>query len=163
MTEVIADTGPLLHWNEINHLFVLDRFEQLHLPNLVVGELTNYGLHTNTLNLKAKIVVHQVEQAFLRKILQQLVQPPIHLADAGVFQLAQQVNFSLPVLTDDLALRRQLEARGNLVIGSAGLLIRAYHVDKKIELEKAIDLLFNESSLHVSQAFRAHIYKLLKI
>jgi hypothetical protein len=39
-------------------------------------------------------------------------QPQLHLADAAVFIMTQNANFSLPVLTDDLALRRQLEAHG---------------------------------------------------
>ena len=39
MTEVITDTGPILHLNEINNLLVLDIFEQLKLPELVADEL----------------------------------------------------------------------------------------------------------------------------
>jgi predicted nucleic acid-binding protein len=164
MTEVIVDTGPLLHLNEINQLFVLNRFEQLHLPELVVNELSHYGLNTNTLKLTAKVVVHYFEPASLLPVLQQLGPPEIQLADAAVFQLAQQVNFSRPVLTDDLALRRQLERHGNLVIESVGLLIRAYHTQliSRIELEETMELLFNDSSLHISPAFRIYVYKLLE-
>jgi len=163
MTEVIVDTGPLLHLNEINQLFVLEKFERLHLPELVVDELTHHGLDTKTLNLTAKIVVHHFEPASLLLVLQEIGQPDIHWADAAVFLLAQQVNFSKPVLTDDLALRRHLEAHGNLVIGSVGLLIRAYHTQliSQVELERTIELLFYHSSLHISPAFRAYVYKLL--
>ncbi len=108
MIEVIVDTGPLLHLNEINQLFVLNRFEQLHLPELVVNELSHYGLNTNTLKLTAKVVVHHFEPVYLLQVLQQLAPPEIQLADAAVFRLVQQINFGKPVLTDDLALRRQL-------------------------------------------------------
>ena len=78
--------------------------------------------------------------------------------------MAQNANFSLPVLTDDLALRRQLEAHGALVVGSVGILIRAYRQQlmSKIQLENAIDSLFDESSLHLSPAFRVYVRQLLK-
>jgi len=39
MTEVITDTGPILHLNEINNLLVLELFEQIKLPDLVADEL----------------------------------------------------------------------------------------------------------------------------
>ena len=163
MTDVIADTGPILHLNEINKLFVLDIFEQLKLPELVIDELKAYSLNTNQINLKANIVICSVEHEQSLNITQELGQPTIHLADAAVFILAQNTNFSLPVLTDDLALRRQLEARGTSVIGSVGIIIRAYRQQliNQTELKETIDLLFNESSLHLSQAFRVYVYKLL--
>ncbi len=67
------------------------------------------------------IVVHHFEPASLLSVLQELEQLDIHLADAAIVVLAQTVNFSRPVLTDDLALRQYLEAYRNWVIGSVGL------------------------------------------
>lgn len=163
MTEVISDTGPILHLNEINSLLVLDIFEQIKLPDLVADELKAYDLNANELNIRANVVICPVDHEQSLNIMQKLGQPFIHLTDAAVFILAQNANFSRPVLTDDLALRRQLEARDTLVIGSIGLLIRAYHQKfiNKTVLESAIDSLFNDSSLHLSQAFRVYVHKLL--
>ena len=164
MTEAIIDTGPFLHLSEINYLFGLELFEQLKLPDLVNNELRAYNLNTSQLNLKAKIIISSVEHEQCLNTMQQLGQPQLHLADAAVFIMAQNANFSRPVLTDDLALRRQLEARGTLVVGSVGILIRAYRQQliSKIKLENAIDALFYDSSLHLSLAFRAYVRQLLQ-
>ena len=163
MTEVITDTGPILHLNEINNLLVLDIFEQIKLPDLVADELEAYDLNVNKLNIKTNIVICPIDHEQSLNIRQKLGQPFIHLTDAAVFILAQNANFSLPVLTDDLALRRQLEMHDTLVTGSIGILIRAYHQQliNKTELESAIDSLFNDSSLQLSQVFRVYVHKLL--
>ena len=163
MTEVIADTGSILHLNEINNLFVLNIFEQIQLSDLVVDELAAYKINVDELDITANIIICSVDYEQSLNITQKLGQPLIHLTDATVFILTQNTNFSLPVLTDDLALRRQLEKHNTLVIGSIGILIRAYHqkLINKIELDTAIDSLFNDSSLHLSQAFRVYVYKLL--
>ena len=53
----------------------------------------------------------------------------IHSADAQVLALARAQGPRAPValvLTDDLALRRRLEAEGAVVVGSVGVLVRAY-------------------------------------
>jgi predicted nucleic acid-binding protein len=141
----------------------LTLFEQIKLPDLVADELEGYNLNANELNITANVVICPIDHEQSLNIRQKLGQPLIHLTDAAVFILAQNANFSLPVLTDDLALRRQLEARDTLVIGSIGLLIRAYHQQliDKTELKSAIDSLFNESSLHLSQAFRLYVQQLL--
>jgi len=144
-------------------LRVLTLFEQIKLPDLVADELEGYNLNANELNITANVVICPIDHEQSLNIRQKLGQPLIHLTDAAVFILAQNANFSLPVLTDDLALRRQLEARDTLVIGSIGLLIRAYHQQliDKTDIKSAIDSLFNESSLHLSQAFRLYVQQLL--
>jgi len=141
----------------------LTLFEQIKLPDLVADELEGYNLNANELNITANVVICPIDHEQSLNIRQKLGQPLIHLTDAAVFILAQNANFSLPVLTDDLALRRQLEARDTLVIGSIGLLIRAYHQQliDKTDIKSAIDSLFNESSLHLSQAFRLYVQQLL--
>jgi len=67
------------------------------------------------------------------------------------------------VLTDDLALRRRLENQGVTVVGSVGVLVRAYTTGRirRDELEGAVDTLFTISTLHLSRAFRAYVRHLL--
>jgi predicted nucleic acid-binding protein len=62
-----------------------------------------------------------------------------------------------------MALRRELEFRGALVIGSVGLLVRAYNkaLMERADLDHAIDALFDESTLHLSSAFRGYVRKLI--
>jgi len=57
MSEVIIDTGPLLHLHEINRLSLLNRFDQFHLPEEVARELTDYGLSVEALNISTKVVI----------------------------------------------------------------------------------------------------------
>lgn len=77
--------------------------------------------------------------------------------------LAYSDNFQKPVLTDDLALRRRLEAAGAIVTGSVGILVRAYKTNRltRAQLEHALDALFSNSTLHLSRAFRTYVRQLL--
>ena len=164
MREAITDTGPVLHLNEIGRLECLRIFEHLVMPDLVAEELRAYGLDPSRLGvtgLKATIVV--VERAEWSPVLSEADQPTIHPADAQVFVLARSNQFQKPVLTDDLALRRRLESQGATVVGSVGVLVRAYTTGhlKRDELESAVEALFTTSTLHMSRAFRAYIRHLL--
>ena len=67
------------------------------------------------------------------------------------------------MLTDDMTLRRYLEQRSLLVVGSVGILVRSYHneIMSHGELSDSIDTLFNESTLHLSSGFRAYVRSLI--
>ena len=49
------------------------------------------------------------------------------------------------------------------MIGSVGLLVRAYNkaLMARADLDHAIDALFDESTLHLSSAFRGYVRKLI--
>jgi predicted nucleic acid-binding protein len=98
-----------------------------------------------------------------RPQLQVVGAPTVHPADAQVLVLVRARAFRAPVLTDDLALRRRLEAEGAVVVGSVGILIRAYRTGllRREDLDTAVDALFFESTLHLSRAFRAYVRRLL--
>ncbi len=83
-------------------------------------------------------------------------------ADLQVAALAELRKPSA-VLTDDLELRRALEQRGHLVVGSIGVLIRAYKNGPltRVAFEKALIRLLDDSSLYLSRAFRQHVLRLL--
>jgi predicted nucleic acid-binding protein len=89
-----------------------------------------------------------------------LLQP----ADAQVFALAKAERFEKTVLTDDLALRRRIEAQNGIAVGSIGILIRAYRIGQlqRSELDEAIEALFQHSTLYLSRPFRAYIQRLLE-
>lgn len=164
MREAISDTGPILHLHEIGQERALGVFERLIIPNLVVGELLHYGLDVMQLDIRGlTLSVVPVATEEWEAVIHGPEAPTIQPADAQVFVLAQASQFQHYVLTDDLALRRYLETHHGVVVGSIGLLVRAYRVSQlqRSELEAAVDALFERSTLHVSRAFGAYVRRLL--
>jgi len=161
--EAISDTGPILHLHEIDKLFSLNNFERLYVTGLVANELNSYGIDVLTLDLRTQISLVDIDNEKRFQEINKLIKKPIHPADTEVFILARDRNYSIPVLTDDLTLRRQLEQHGALVIGTIGVLVKAYYKElmNREELERAIDSLFEESTLYINRAFRSYIQKLL--
>ena len=164
MREAITDTGPVLHLHEIRQQGCLDIFDSLVVPELVVKELLTYGIDPSRLGItRLSVTVLSVERAEWEPVVSEPGQPTIHPADAQVFVLARSSRFQKPVLTDDLALRRRLESQGATVVGSVGILVRAYtgsHLSLS-GLESAVDALFIVSTLRMSRAFRAYVRHLL--
>jgi len=164
MREAITDTGPVLHLHEIRQQERLGIFDSLVVPELVVEELLTYGIDPSHLGVaRLNVTVLSTERAEWEPVVSEPGQPTIHPADAQVFVLARSSRFQKPVLTDDLALRRRLESQGATVVGSVGILVRAYtggHLSRS-GLESAVDALFIVSTLHMSRAFRAYVRHLL--
>ena len=164
MLEAITDTGPVLHLHEIGRLESLGIFDHLMMPDLVAEELRVYGLDPAHLGVAAlRITVVAVERTAWEPVVHEISPLVIQPAAAQVFVLARSDQFRKPVLTDDLALRRRLEGRGATVVGTVGLLVRAYSTGRlaRDELNRAVDTLFTASTLHMSRAFRAYIHHLL--
>jgi predicted nucleic acid-binding protein len=162
--EAITDTGPVLHLHEIDWLEALRVFDRLMIPDLVAEELCTYGLDPNQLGVTGlSTIIAVVEKREWGSVVNRTNQPTIQPADAQVFVLAQASQFQEPILTDDLALRRQLENHQATVVGSVGILVRAYTTGylNRRELENAIDALFTTSTLHLSRAFRSYIQHLI--
>ena len=165
MTEAVSDTGPVLHLHEINQTSALSLFQRLFMPDLVLEELMAYGIGPARLNAVGVTVAPvSVTVTDWAAILNAPHLPTLHPADAQVYVEARRHAYQLPVLTDDLALRRRLEQSGALVIGTVGLLVRAYTLKRldRLELVGAIDALFSVSTLHMSRAFRAYIRQLIE-
>ncbi|MBI5443453.1 MAG: hypothetical protein HY900_19850 [Deltaproteobacteria bacterium] len=163
MVEAISDTGPVLHLWEIGRAHVLDVFERVLLPSLVAEELSRYGVEPGAQALKATLEVASVGEEERRQVLAEPGGFALHAADAEVLVLARRTEFRFPALTDDLALRRRLEAEGAEVSGSFGVLIRAYKKGllERMELKSAVEALFSASTLHAGPAFRAYARVLL--
>jgi predicted nucleic acid-binding protein len=158
--ETISDTGPVLHLHEIGRLDTLATVSPLLFPSRVWNELRDRGLDAAVLqgsgfSFKVSPAIHELIPS--PETLQ--LQP----ADTELFLLAQERSFEPLVLTDDLALRRLLENRGATVAGSIGILIRAYAVGalSREELTASSEAILEESSLHLSRAFRMYVRKLV--
>ena len=164
MPEAVANTGPILHLQEIGRLNALTAVVPLLLPDLVAEELDLRGAGIARLREAGiPFTVSTVETPVWRDVLRN-VAPHIQPADAQVFALVRASRYQALALTDDLALRRLLENHQAAVTGTVGLLIRSYsqHTLSRDELETALDELFRLSSLHLSRAFRTYLGKLLE-
>lgn len=160
MPEAISDTGPVLHLHEIGRLHILATVAPLVFPARVWEELEQRGIDEGAfqqVDLAVTVLPTRLSLPSGAEALQ--LQP----ADAEVFVLAQERRFEPLVLTDDLALRRLLESRGATVAGSVGILVRAYAAGTLSleELGRSTEALLEESSLHLSRAFRAFVRKLV--
>ncbi|HEV7786201.1 MAG TPA: hypothetical protein VGQ28_12735 [Thermoanaerobaculia bacterium] len=163
MPEAISDTGPVLHLQEIGKLATLVVAEPLVLPDLVVQELADR--HSGATFLQkagVKFRISQVETSEWQEVLL-TVGPKIQPADAQVFVLARAGAFKLLTLTDDLALRQILEVHGSTVVGSVGILVRAYVAGSlsRDDLANSFDSLTRDSTLHLSRSFRSYLKTLL--
>jgi predicted nucleic acid-binding protein len=162
--EAVSDTGPILHLREIGQLPLLARLSPLSVPDLVLSELSFYGIHPAELMTAGfEVTVIPVAEPVWREILRAPGFSQIQPADAQVFAVARSRSFQGLVLTDDLALRRLLESEGALVVGSFGVLIRAYRDGRMARdlLERCVENLLENSTLHLSQAFRSYVRRLL--
>jgi hypothetical protein len=165
MTEAISDTGPILHLHEVDQLSACSVFDHLLMPDLVVDELQTYGLDSVQLDAAGvRVTPVPVAPADWTAILNESGLPPLHPADGQVYVVARWHAYHLPILTDDLALRRRLEQNQALVIGTVAVLVRAYTLKrlKRVELELAVDALFSVSTLHMSRAFRTYVRRLIE-
>jgi predicted nucleic acid-binding protein len=164
VSDAISDTSPILHLHEINRLDMLGIFERIFIPALVADELRFYEIEPQNLGVQGvSVSVQSVSTARRDIVLTERHGPSIQPADAEVFTLSQDDGFQKPVLTDDLILRRRLESHGAIVVGTVGVLVRAYQMGKleRSHLESSIDTLFDRSTLRLSRAFRAYIRQLL--
>ncbi|HEV2846154.1 MAG TPA: hypothetical protein VG477_14965 [Thermoanaerobaculia bacterium] len=164
MPETVSDTGPVLHLQEISRLTTLSVVAPLSLPDLVLEELEARAAGKSRLDAAGiEFTISPVKTEQWREILR-TVAPQIQPADAQVFALIRDSGFKALGLTDDLDLRSVLESHGAQVVGSVGILVRAYKsgLIGRDDLEDAIDDLFDRSTLHLSRAFRAYLRQFLK-
>lgn len=78
--------------------------------------------------------------------------------------LIQQITDAIAV-TDDLALRKAIEASGSTVTGTVGILFRAYNLKiiNAEQLRVSVDTLFDDSSLYLSCAFKSRIISMITV
>jgi predicted nucleic acid-binding protein len=164
VVDAISDTGPVQHLHEIGQIAALAVFDHIIVPDLVAEELRLYGLEPANLGVpKITVSIITVESDRWSAILAEQGITRIQPADPQVVVLAGDETLGSVVLADDLALRRTLEGRGVTVVGSIGILVRAYSLDilDRAQLIDAVDALFTASTLYTSRAFQAYARRLL--
>ncbi|MBI3330244.1 MAG: hypothetical protein HYZ81_26495 [Nitrospinae bacterium] len=160
----VTNTGPPLHLAQIGLEGHLTMFARVSLSEHIREELSRRGLFERiATTLGERLGVERVTSQELQAQQATLAGFTSHQADWSVAALAARLAPDV-VLTDDLALRRGLEARGHTVVGSVGVLIRAFKTGRctKADLDTSIDQLFDGSTLYLSTGFRAYVRQLLK-
>ena len=159
----VSDTGPVLHLHEIGEVRQLRLFEAVILSEQVKTELSGDGVWDRIADaLTDRLVVKKVTAQEITEQAKTLSAFTVHRPDLSVAALAARVRPDL-VLTDDLRLRKGLEAQGHQVVGSIGVLVRAFRTGRmsKPELLSRVDQLLDGSTLYTSKAFRTTIRAVL--
>lgn len=164
MTGAVCDSGPLTHLWQIDLWSVFGTFEVLHIAEQVAQEVREHVTLDRMKELAGcALHIHAVSEQEIEST--QSALPPeiaLELADLATLALAQKLAPDL-VLTDDLDLRRAVEAQGQVPMGSVGLLLRAYKAGllDTDSLNRAIDGLFVHSTLYLSPAFKSYARRLI--
>ena len=159
----VSDTGPPLHLSEIRQESLLNLFKSVTIPEDVKIELIRHGVFDMIARiLNDRLFIEDAKQSELDKQYRLMKDFRVHKADLCVAVLAARL---LPdmVLTDDLELRKGLEVQSFTVVGSVGILVRAFKTGrlKKDELQDCFDRLFDGSTLYLSKGFVVYVRKLL--
>lgn len=164
MNKSITDTGPPLHLNQIDYVRLLEMFETIVISGQVKEELQDLNIWYS---LKKEETLHIQEETVndieISDEKNRWRDHKLHMADLSVLVLVRRMMDTL-ILTDDLELRKAIGSLNRVVIGSVGILIRGYR-ERKLnmdELHKCVNLLFNDSSLYLSRAFRVRVLKLIE-
>lgn len=164
MTVAVCDSGPLTHLWQVRAWSALCTFHVLHLAAQVKAEISQH-VPFEQLEVPATCAVetHDVSHAELHSR-RTALPPDLPLQDADLATLALSLRIAPDlVLTDDLAVRRGVEAQQQIPMGSVGILLRAYkagYLDAH-SLEQAIDRLFVHSTLYLSPQFKSYVQSVI--
>ena len=158
-----SDTGPILHLAEIGRAVCLNCVDAIFISPQVRAELRQQAVHEMVFkSLEGRIHVERVTLSEITAQRGRLQGYNLHTADLSIAALAERLKPDV-VLTDDLQLRKALEVHGHKVVGSVGVVVRAFThgIISRTELGTAIDELLDGSSLYTSRAFRKHVHDVL--
>ena len=145
----VADTGPLIHLAEIDHLPLLSTFDPLHVPNAVWREAERPATIRPGLALARR---HEIEA---REVSQFAAGKKLERLQAGELEglyLCSQLRVPI-ILTDDLAVREAARDLALQPIGSLGIIAHAFRAGRiaRQVAEQALVDLYDVSSLFVTR------------
>lgn len=159
MPDAIADTGPFIHLDEIKHLQLLPAiFNMIHVPAQVIRELANQTAQTFIEQNPESIQIEKVPDESLFTAKDTYPGFRLHLADLAIVILLNKYDRAI-ACTDDLELRKAIESSGRTVVGTIGILFRSHKMGiiSIEQLQSLMDLIFNNSSLYLSSAFKGRV------
>lgn len=142
MIGAVADTGPLIHLDEIDALHLVSVVDELLIPQTVYGEL-----EAGTVPSALDYIEYEVVEAEATEL-------TVDLDPGETAALAVASERSAVLLTDDLAARDAAEDLEVEVHGSIGVIVLAY-TRGEVTKSKAADLmraLQTETSLFITDA-----------
>lgn len=150
----VADSGPLIHLEEIGSLSLLRLFEQLHIPQTVWSEATHRDRVAETSLLELDNIERQFPaQKELAVFVQNKGLQTLHAGECESLFVCHQTNVPL-ILTDDLAVRETAKRLRLTPVGSLGIVIKSYRSELVTlnEAERYIFDLQDISTLFVTRA-----------
>ena len=163
MHDAVTDTGPFIHLDEIQQLDLLTAvFNSVRVPEQVIRELSNQTAQTFIEQNPESIFVERVPDEALFAAKDAYPGFRLHLADLAIVVLLTKY-IQTVACTDDLELRKAIESSGRTVVGTIGILFRSYKISfiTNEQLRSLIDLIFNDSSLYLSSAFKNRVLNIV--
>lgn len=160
---VVCDSGPLTHLWQIDLWSAFSAFNTIHLADQVVREVRHHVALERLEKLTGcTLKIHIISQNQIESVKKQVSPLILEPADLATLSLAQKLRPDF-VLTDDLTLRRALDAKKQNPMGSVGLLLHACKVGllNREALDQSIDHLFVHSTLYLSPQFKSYVRKLI--
>jgi predicted nucleic acid-binding protein len=152
---VVADTGPLIHLDELSALDVISDWE-IWIPNAVWQELEHHrpdALHHPAISYTRKCPKTPTSSVNTLKNLYTL-----HHGECEALALCQEYSI-FTLLTDDTAARLAAKSLGINAYGTIGLLIRSVRRNfrTKNEVVQLLESIPQRSSLHIRPIFLKEI------
>lgn len=150
----VADAGPLIHLAEIGCLSVLTIFAALHIPDAVWSEKVEAGRVRGTdISGLGNIHRHALPGEQVSHFIADHGLQRLHAGEREGLYLCQRDSVSI-LLTDDLAVREAVRHLSLTPVGSLGVVVRAYHLDRFSLADAAqyLERLYDVSTLFCTQA-----------
>lgn len=146
MLEVVSNSGPFIHFNDINKIKLFNNFTKIFVPAKVAKEIGNLLPKLTNINI---IKVSSKDINYLSK---QLKRFKLQEAEVEAISLAKKLNKTF--LTDDLAARDAAKKLEIDVHGSIGVIALFYKrgIISTNEAKILINELYEKSSLFISKA-----------
>jgi predicted nucleic acid-binding protein len=150
----VADAGPLIHWNEIGCLALLQIFDVLHIPDAVWSETVGQArVAQSDLQTLANIQQHHLSPAEVVQFVRANKLEDLHTGERECLCVCQQAGVSV-LLSDDLAAREAAKRLRLTPVGSLGIVVKAYQAGRisLSDAERHIADLHDVSTLFVTRA-----------
>ena len=118
MLDVVSNSGPIIHFNDINRLKLLNNFTKIFVPLKVSNEIGNL------LSKLTKTNIIKVSSKDTNNLSKQLKRFKLHSAEIDAIYLAKKLDKIF--LTDDLAAREAAKKLEIDVHGSIGIIVLFY-------------------------------------
>ena len=149
---VFADTGPLIHLSEIEAITALDIFKVIHIPELVVDELTIRDLPGYDIIKRDQFRLVKIIKGCEELSKEMINSHSMGKNDAMILAITLQ-NMGTVILTDDLEVRGIAQIYEIQPVGTIGILLRAFREDILTldELLEKLGMVIDRSTLFITR------------